>query len=527
MDRRELCEGGGAKEKVAGSEERWRERVLELPAGGMTAQERRGALRKVTGAWVMGSVWLTAFSGTPLTNFGKCLGMSEFQFGVLAALPFVASLISLPASLLTEATGKRKTIFLIGSYLQRVMWGPIALVPAAMVWKGGEAGKAAAVGAFLILMFVMYGGGAVGGPGWLSWMADVVPQRVRGKYFARRRQWGLITAIPTALIVGWALDRFTSGGTDWVMLKWCAGIFVVAAVFGVGDIATFHWVPEIPRCGQSGDGLMEAMKRPLRDRNFINFAGFVGMLVFAMSFMGQFVTLYIIEQLAGGGSGGSSSTRVNTITQMMLIIAPSVAQLLVFGVWGKAVDRMGKRPVLILAGLGLVPVGLGWCFVTRQMVWLGYVLSALGAALWAGVEVANLNLVLEMAGGDEALGEGRGSGYVAVNSVIVSIAGCLGGLAAGVIAQVLKDYDWKWVTAFKTFTFYDVLFVLSGLMRLGAVILFVPRVRENQARSTQEALRYMSVDIYNNVVDMATQPLKLMGLGKEEAEERPELRRAG
>ena len=46
-------------------------------------------------------------------------------------------------------------------------------------------------------------------------------------------------------------------------------------------------------------------------------------------------------------------------------------------------------PVLILAGLGLVPVGLGWCFVTRQHIWFGYVLSALGAALWAGVEVAN------------------------------------------------------------------------------------------------------------------------------------------
>src|SRR6185436_5665550 len=117
-------------------------------------------------------------------------------------------------------------------------------------------------------------------------------------------------------------------------------------------------------------------------------------------------------------------------TQMMLITAPALAQLLVFGAWGRAADRMGKRPVLILAGLGLVPVGLGWCFVTRGQIWLGYVLSAMGAALWAGVEVANLNLVLEMAGSEE---EGRGTGYVAVNSVIVNVAGCLGGLAAGLI----------------------------------------------------------------------------------------------
>ena len=56
-------------------------------------------------------------------------------------------------------------------------------------------------------------------------------------------------------------------------------------------------------------------------------------------------------------------------------------------------------PVLAIASLGLVPIGLGWCLVSPGCLWLGYLLSAAGAALWAGVEVANLNLVLEMAGG--------------------------------------------------------------------------------------------------------------------------------
>ena len=61
--------------------------------------------------------------------------------------------------------------------------------------------------AFLVLMFVMHSGGAVGGPAWTSWMADVVPDRSRGKYFSRRRQWGIASAIPAALFAGWLLDR--------------------------------------------------------------------------------------------------------------------------------------------------------------------------------------------------------------------------------------------------------------------------------------------------------------------------------
>lgn len=472
----------------------------------VVGRARRSALEKTTFAWVLGSVWLTAVAGTPFTNYAKALHASEFQFGVLAALPFIASLLSVPASLVTEATGKRKKIFLWGQYFQRMMWVPIALVPLGIVKIFGVDFSASAMAIFLGLVFVMHCGGAVGGIPWLSWMADIVPERVRGKYFARRRQWGIASAIPTALVVGWLLDRQTQGNAhEETMLIWCAGIFIVAAVFGVADIATFEWVPDVPKKAQRGAGLLLAMKQPLADRNFLWFGGFVATLVFAVSFMGQFVTLYIIEQLDAGG-GRSASKQMNTITQMMVLIVPSIAQLIVLPVWGKAADRMGKRPVLILAGLGLVPVGLGWCFVTRGQIWLGYVLSGLGAALWAGVEVANLNLVLEMAGSEE---EGRGTGYVAVNSVIVNVAGCLGGLAAGVIAQWLKDLDWKWVTGFKTVTFYDVLFVLSGLLRLVAVVVFVPQVKEKNARGAHETLRFMTSNIYNNLFSAAMGPWRM------------------
>jgi len=43
----------------------------------------------------------------------------------------------------------------------------------------------------------------------------------------------------------------------------------------------------------------------------------------------------------------------------------------------------------------------------------------------AGVEVANFNLVLEFSGAANE-GDNGGSNYVAVNSVIINVAGCLG-----------------------------------------------------------------------------------------------------
>ncbi len=478
--------------------------------------ELRRALWYATTAWIFGSVWLTAVSGTPFTSFAKSLKASEFQFGLLSALPFIASLASLPASLLIEATGQRKRIFFWGLYFQRLMWIPIAVFPVLLMHLYGVAGSRAAIVMFLWLVFFMHCGNAIGGPAWVSWMADLVPDRKRGKYFSRRRQWGVAAAIPTAFIVGHLLDRYATGNGTQHALQWYGGVFCVAALFGLVDIAMFHPVPEIHQPPQRGIHLFHAWREPLRNPRFLWFAAFVATLMFAISFMGQFVTLYVMRQL--GGADGKAGTSVNMLTQLMLIVAPAVAQLLVLPVWGRAADRMGKRPLLIIAGLGLVPVGFGWCFVTPHLIWLGYLLSAAGAALWAGVEIGNFNIVLEMVssdgnGGADQPTKGR-TAYVAVNGVIINIAGCLGGLSAGALAQWLRD--WQFHTAFKTFMSYDVLFALSAVLRLAAVVVFLPHIHEPQSKPTREALRFMTTNIYNNLFAAIMQPLRSIKLTRKE-----------
>src|SRR4051794_27245851 len=169
----------------------------------------RRAMSFVTVSWVFGSVWATATGGAPYSLFVKHLHASEFQIGLLAALPFLASLLNIPATVLTERTGQRKKIFLWTLYAQRLLWFPIAIVP---VLLARYVGVGAAASVFLVLVFCMHAVGALGGPGWLSWMADIVPDRLRGKYFSRRRQWGIVSAIPAAILVGWLVDHLMPNG---------------------------------------------------------------------------------------------------------------------------------------------------------------------------------------------------------------------------------------------------------------------------------------------------------------------------
>ena len=495
----------------------------------------------VTLAWVFGSVWVTATAGAPLTRYASGLGLSDFGFGLLAAAPFVASLLSLPASLVIDRTGARKSIFIAAMYAQRLIWFPIALVPlwwlsrygsttagGGDIGGGGVAGGGAAV-VFLLLVFATNLGQAVGGPAWVSWMADVVPGRVRGRYFSRRRQWGIASAVPTAFLVGWLLDRYGGAGRDPAV---CSTIFMAAAVFGLADIALFHPIPHEPP-PKRREPFLAPLIEPLRDRRFLWFAGYVGSLVFAVGPIGQFITLFLIERLQIG----------NLAVQVMLLGGPLLATLVVLPAWGRAIDAMGRKPVLAVASLGLVPVGLGWCLMrpgSGASLWLGYGLSAAGAALWAGVEMANLDIILEMGGKRPAAGgngdaagvkRSGGSGYVAVNAVIINIAGIAGGLCFGWILSSLKGWSWtpppavaSWVGEVGPF---DALFALSAAVRLLAVVAFLPKVEEPDARPTHEAIRFMTANLYNNAFNAVLQPARFLRGRAVEANRRRRGRRRG
>src|ERR1019366_282704 len=292
------------------------------PAETVRGPVLRRSLRLVTLGWVFGSVWVTATAGAPLTLFAKGLGASRFEFGLLAALPFLASFFALAVTILVEHMGRRRFLFLVSLYFQRLLWFPIALVPLWIIHRQGSGATREALFVFLFLIFLMYCGGAVGAVPWTSWMADVVPGRVHGKYFSRRRQWGTPSAIPTAIFAGWVLDHYIRPSDEPAVMGACAMLFVCSAVFGTADIATFHLVPDVYRAPTRGPGLVKTLLEPLQNRSFLWAVGFVAVMIFALTIMNQFVTLYLIEQVKA----------TNTQTQFIVLIAPALAQLLTLGV---------------------------------------------------------------------------------------------------------------------------------------------------------------------------------------------------
>lgn len=446
----------------------------------------RKQLARVTIAWMFGAIWFNVVTGAPLVAFARGLGANYVHFGLLAAIPYLAALFSLPGSLLVERCGHRKWVFLKLHYLQRGTSFVIAVLPLALLVSWGPKAADVAVPLLLLLVFLMHAFGAVGGPAWVSWMSDVVPRRIRGSYFSRRRQWGIVSSVPAAIATGFALQHLAGGnamspipGVS-AMLFWSAALIALTAFFGLADIAAFERIPHTPRAAGNHGSLLQSVAAPLADRPFMTMSMFVAALNFTVGFTNQFAIVYVIDRLGVG----------HLQIQLILLVAPMLLQLAVLPAWGAAVDRMGRRPLLILAGLGLVPMAFGWCLLGQggaATAWLAYVLYACGAALWTGVEVVNFNWVINAAG---RTGSG-GSGYHAVNTVVINLAGCGGGLFAAIAASSLSGWHWQPIAALAAFDFYDALFAVSGAARVAALLVLAPLIVEPTAKTVGQTLRFL------------------------------------
>ncbi len=238
--------------------------------------ELRSALRLVTIAWGFGATFFGAVGGTAMPELAKSLGAPQFFFGLLGAAPFLGLLAQLPTSWLIERTGRRKWLFISMCTAHRLLFLLIALIPF-VIPHDWQTVRLTALIVTLAGSWVLSG---VSGPTWNGWMSDMIPQRIRGRYWAFRRRVGLVTSMIAALIAGCFIDY--SAGTHLGTDGGIALVFSVAAVLGSVDVLLFMFVPEIPRqISKIRLSWHQLLSEPLKDRSFLQLTMYGFLLNFA------------------------------------------------------------------------------------------------------------------------------------------------------------------------------------------------------------------------------------------------------
>jgi len=491
----------------------WRAKSFEvLPALRVGGKPLRRALRTVTTAWMFGVVWMSCISGSQMTLFGRLLGFSDLDFGILGSLPFAATFAQLVAAVLIERTGVRKYRFIYYAAIHRMLWLVVGAVP--LLLKPGRA----AIATFLAVYTVSNILGQMAMPPWQTWMADLIPRRIRGRYLADRRIWTLPIQIFSVLVAGLILDQNTVAGAPMTiaaqpaLLVTISALFAIGAVFGTIDVLLFLRVREIvsppllrpsaarrKRWVSLTSGVSEtfgAIRAAFTDRVFRNYALYGATIAFSMTVGGQFFWLNALENL------GYSKLGANAV----FLVCGAVTSLLTARLWGRLIDSWGRRPILILATVGVVFSPAGWFLIPPGRMFLAYLFGVLacmvGGAMWSAINLAQISTIW---GFSETSGRSK---YVAAAAVVAAIGGFAGGLTGGAIAQTLRfmQADPIYLGPFPLIN-YHVNFLASMCARALSLIWLIG-MPDQHARPFRDVLRQIRFNAYNNVMPRLFGPVR-------------------
>lgn len=462
--------------------------VSSLPANGVEPDlDLRQSLRRVLVAWLFGAAWMYIASGAALTQYGKLLHLTPFGFGLLASVPFLAAGIQLPASYWIERYGCRKYAFIWASTMHRFFWVLIGLIP----WLCPAPWQRVA---FVVLMFLSAALNNIAVPAWMAWMADLIPSRIRARYFSRRIQLGQVVGLVITTLAGAILDWGQVGGGG-ALLTTISIMFLVAGILGMIDILLFIRVPDLAGGGARPTlSLRELLRAPLASPNYRKYLGYSATMTFATAFVGQFLWLYLFDVV------GMSNTRAN----LLLITVPVLMSLIAYPVWGRVIDRYGSKPVLLLAGILVINGATPWMFITATHWIPAYVFVMLATLAWPGMDLAGFNLILRMTTTREK--GSAGTAVIAINSVVTAVAGSVSGLFGGAVMEAIGE-TWRGSLFGWPLTAHGVLFIISAVLRAVALC-WVFGLQERRNVATRDALGYLASDIFTNLQQVIFLPVR-------------------
>ncbi len=390
-------------------------------------------------------VYLPIITGAPISKFAEKLGAGDFFYSLLVALPILGNALQIFASIILEKTKKRKPLFILCGVISRLSWVAVGLVPLLLTASSNQS----AIYWILLFMVISSVTNSMLGVGFFSWLGDLMPQGMMGRYYGLRESIGTIVSLVSILLVSLYLDAHTDFSAF-------AIVFAVAGIAGTIDILGFIFVTDIPMKPHPHPPMKKFLAGAFSSKMFRRYIIFWSLwsLTFNMSI--GFYNLYALASLK--------------LTFMQVAVAGQIAYSSVafFAApkWGYSLDKLGIHHVLMRAGIISSVIPLIMLFSVKGSMWT-YLLFSLfnGASLTAVNTTAQKMLT-------SAMPENNRTMYIALYSVATAVFAGIGYLMGGVLLELIGDVSFRF--AFIQWDRYKILFSSAGLLRLGVLITLLP-----------------------------------------------------
>lgn len=393
---------------------------------------------------------MTGSGETYFSAFAVFLKASTAQIGFLASVPaLLASFAQLLSAWLGHTFGKRKAIILTGATLQAFIWIPMAILP----WLPTDH----AVEIFIGCVILYYTFGNLAAPQWSSLMGELVAEKKRGRFFARRTRISSLTSFLSLVAAGYLLHYFDNN------LATRTGYLIL---FGVAFISRLVSVYHLTKM-YDPPGNVSAIEVPvakltwvqLRQSRFAGFSVFFALIQFSVAVGSPFFAIYLLRDLG-----------YSYVEFMALSASTVLMQFVTLNRWGRISDIFGNRVILSLCG-SLIPfVPFLWLFSPNFYYLL--VVQAFGGAIWAGFTLSASNFLYDLMPSDKR------ATYMAAHSVLASLGVFFGALLGGYLGTVLPASYLVFGYEINLLSQLYNVFILSFVFRSITCLLLLPRLKE-------------------------------------------------
>ena len=387
-------------------------------------------------------------SGILLSNFLVELHASPMVFGMLSSIAMIVNLIQPLGAYLSERTTSRFRFSVLTNGTSRLLW--LLLVIGIAALSLGRINSHQVVMLVLVIVLLTNLSAALDSSSWLSWMATLVPRRLRGRYFGLRNSLASLTNLVCVPLAGLAVSKWP-GGT----VQGYGVVLFVGVISGMISLGCQYFQVDVNPQEQNASAMRSSAQKAVFDdannasnttdsqpetvksdknataedsiwknSNFLKFLLYFSSWMFAANLSLPFFNMYML---------GTLNLEVSWVTFYGSLQAG--ANLLMLIIWGRLADKIGNRPILLVVGMVAASVPLLWLAIGTNLIdlwdlwlWLPLIHIFIGGN-WAALDLCNNNLHIEVTPVKNK------SIYFATTAAVGGVSGALGTTIGGFVAE--------------------------------------------------------------------------------------------
>ena len=457
------------------------------PSASLSEAEVRSGLRLVIADGLAAESMVAFTGGAFLVAMALQLGATNFQFGILAALPTFSSVFQLVSIWLVRKYNNRRAITVVGTFFARFPLLLIGLLP--FIFSTGTS-----VSVLIFLLFFHYYFGAVAGASWNSWMKDLVPEKQLGAYFSNRNRLTQSLNVVLSLAIAFALDYLKANFPQQETVAYSI-MFLIGGAIGMVGIAALIRTPE-PESILTGDNMFKLLKRPLKDKNFRRLLTFNSFWAFALNVATPFFSVYMLKTL-----------QLPLSYIIGLGIIGQLSGIFSVGLWGRYTDKYSNKAIINVCAPVYILCILAWGFTdissSSLMLALLLAINVFSGITSAGINLAITNIGIKLAPKNEAMV------YLSVKNMAVAFFSALAPVIGGLLADFFSTHELAWnlqwngsgspailtLVKLKGWSFF---FIIGGLFAMFS-LRFLGSVREQGEVESPRVVRVLKNRMRENI----------------------------